>query len=101
MGLIPLKINENPFRLFITPTHLYHLFLNVFKEQAFEFISFKVTSQNLSFQLHLFATLETLKNEILKEKLTIDDGILMDDIYYGNMFRIFGLYEILCYKLLS
>lgn len=46
-------------------------FVGVLKEQTFEFMSIKLTPQNLSFTLHGFSFLGFLEKGILMEKLTI------------------------------
>lgn len=60
-------------------------------EQAFEFIPFKITPQNLFILLPLFVSLGFMEKRILKEKLIIDGGTLGCDIYYGKMLRFLAL----------
>lgn len=57
----------------------------VFNKQAFEFISFKITPQNLSLFLVMFDLLGFLDKGFLKEKLTIDGGTLGGYIYSRKM----------------
>lgn len=68
---------------------------------AFEFISFKVTPQQLSPLLHLFACLGFLSKRILKEKLTIEGGTLGGDVYFKKMLGILALFVLHLIKSLA